>query len=86
MLVYVHAEAALEKVLEQIRSARNGESALAALEAAKLTVSAIDISADTVQPVHISELLTAVADEVESRSQGKKRPGAYSLALRSLML
>lgn len=66
------AEAALEKVLEQIRSARNGESALAALEAAKLTVSAIDISADTVQPVHISELLTAVADEVESRSQGKE--------------
>ncbi len=67
------AEAALEKVLEQIRSARNGESALAALEAAKLTVSAIDISADTVQPVHISELLTAVADEVESRSRGERR-------------
>ncbi|HBQ5833006.1 AAA family ATPase [Klebsiella pneumoniae] len=66
------AEAALEKVLEQIRSASNGESALAALEVAKLTVSAIDISADTVQPVHISELLTAVADEVESRSQGKE--------------
>ncbi|PCO63564.1 helicase, partial [Klebsiella variicola] len=62
------AEAALEKVLEQIRSASNGESALAALEAAKLAVSAIDISADTVQPIHISELLTAVADEVESRS------------------
>jgi replicative DNA helicase len=67
------AEAALEKVLEQIRSASNGESALAALEAAKLAVS-IDISADTVQPVHISELLTAVADEVESGARGKKRP------------
>ena len=48
------------------------EKALAALEAAKLAVSAIDISADTVQPVHISELLTAVADEAESRSQGKE--------------
>jgi replicative DNA helicase len=35
-------------------------------------VSAIDISADTVQPVHISDLLTAVADEVESRSQGRE--------------
>lgn len=43
-----------------------------ALEAAKQAVSAIDISADTVQPVHISELLTAVADEAESRSQGKE--------------
>jgi hypothetical protein len=79
------AEAALEKVLEQIRSASNGDAALAALEAAKLAVSAIDISADTVQPVHISELLTAVADE-GIRSQGKKRPGACSLALRNLML
>jgi replicative DNA helicase len=65
------AESALEK-LEQIRSASNGDAALAALEAAKLAVSAIDISADTVQPVHISELLTAVADEAESRSQGKE--------------
>jgi hypothetical protein len=59
------AESALEKALEQIRSASNGDAALAALEAAKLAVSAI-ISADTVQPVHISELLTAVADEAES--------------------
>jgi len=66
------AESALEKALEQIRSASNGDAALAALEAAKLAVSAIDISADTVQPVHISELLTAVADEAESRSQGKE--------------
>jgi replicative DNA helicase len=80
------AESALEKVLEQIRSASNGDAALAALEAAKLAVSAIDISADTVQPVHISELLTAVADEAESRSQGKKRPEACSLALRNLTL
>ena len=66
------AESALEKALEQIRSASNGDAALAALEAAKLAVSSIDISADTVQPVHISELLTAVADEAESRSQGKE--------------
>ncbi|MFK9874271.1 replicative DNA helicase, partial [Klebsiella pneumoniae] len=66
------AESALEKALEQIRNASNGDAALAALEAAKLAVSAIDISADTVQPVHISELLTAVADEAESRSQGKE--------------
>lgn len=66
------AESALENALEQIRSASNGDAALAALEAAKLAVSAIDISADTVQPVHISELLTAVADEAESRSQGKE--------------
>jgi replicative DNA helicase len=79
------AESALEKALEQIRSASNGDAALAALEAAKLAVSAIDISADTVQPVHISELLTAVADEAESRSQGKKRPEACSPALRNLM-
>jgi DNA replication protein DnaC len=71
MLVYVMPKQHWKK-LEQIRSASNGESALAALEAAKLAVSAIDISADTVQPVHISELLTAVADEVESRSQGKE--------------
>ncbi|HHS9581175.1 TPA: replicative DNA helicase [Raoultella planticola] len=66
------AEAALEKVLNQIKSASNGDSALAALESVKQVVSAIDISADTVQPVHISDLLTAVADEVESRSQGRE--------------
>ena len=66
------AEAALEKVLNQIKSASNGDAALAALESVKQVVSAIDISADTVQPVHISDLLTAVADEVESRSQGRE--------------
>ena len=66
------AEAALEQALNQIKSASNGDSALAALEAAKQAVSAIDVSGDTVQPVHISDLLTSVADEVESRSQGKE--------------
>nr|VUD28819.1 Uncharacterised protein [Raoultella sp. NCTC 9187] len=44
------AEAALEKVLNQIKSASNGDAALAALESVKQVVSAIDISADTVQP------------------------------------
>ncbi|MGK0740037.1 replicative DNA helicase [Yokenella regensburgei] len=66
------AQIALEKALDGIRNASNGEAALAALESARAVVSSIDISADTVQPVHISDLLTAVADEVESRNQGNE--------------
>ncbi|WP_193133752.1 replicative DNA helicase [Klebsiella grimontii] len=65
------AQAVLETALEQIRTASNGDAALAALESAKQAMSAIDISADIVQPVHISDLLAAVTDEVESRSEGR---------------
>ncbi|HDX8328217.1 TPA: AAA family ATPase [Raoultella ornithinolytica CD1_MRS_4] len=66
------AQVVLETALEQIRTASNGDAALAALESAKQAMSAIDISADIVQPVHISDLLAAVTDEVESRSEGRE--------------
>lgn len=66
------AQAVLETALEQIRTASNGDAALAALESAKQAMTAIDISVDIVQPVHISDLLTAVTDEVESRSEGRE--------------
>ncbi|MFU8368916.1 replicative DNA helicase [Raoultella ornithinolytica] len=65
------AQAVLETALEQIRTASNGDAALAALESAKQAMSSIDISADIVQPVHISDLLAVVTDEVESRSEGR---------------
>ncbi|WP_193133482.1 replicative DNA helicase [Klebsiella grimontii] len=66
------AQVVLETALKQIRTASNGDAALAALESAKQAMSAIDISADIVQPVHISDLLAAVTDEVESRSEGRE--------------
>jgi replicative DNA helicase len=68
------AEAGLEEALRGIREANNGEAAVAALEAARRTVSTIDISAGrhAVQATHISDLLPVVAERVEARHEGKE--------------
>jgi replicative DNA helicase len=78
------AQHALEETLEKIRNASNGEAALAALDSAKLAVSAIDISTDTVQPVHLPDLLVAVADEVEARTQGKEETALLMTGIEEL--
>ncbi|SAI93476.1 replicative DNA helicase [Enterobacter hormaechei] len=64
------AEATLEKVLFDIKSATNGAAALAALESAKQVMADISVSPDTVQPVHIDDILPEVVERIEARMQG----------------
>lgn len=64
------AEVVIENALAGIRAAANGESAVEALKAAQASIATISLSANTVQPVHIDEILPAVVDRVDARHQG----------------
>lgn len=64
------AESVIEKVLTGIRNASNGEAAVEALKSAQDAIAAISLTPDTVQPVHIDEILPAVVDRVDARYQG----------------
>jgi replicative DNA helicase len=64
------AEAVIETALAGIRNAANGENAVEALKAAQGAMAAISLTPDTVQPVHIDEILPAVIDRVDARNQG----------------
>jgi len=64
------AEKAMTEALAGIRDAKTGDAAVAALESARQVMSLIDVSADTVNPVHIDELLPEVIARVEARMQG----------------
>ncbi|EOJ3159128.1 replicative DNA helicase [Citrobacter koseri] len=64
------AEVVIENALAGIRAAANGESAVEALKSAQASIATISLSANTVQPVHIDEILPAVVDRVDARHQG----------------
>ena len=64
------AEAVIETALAGIRNAANGDNAVEALKAAQGAMAAISLTPDTVQPVHIDEILPAVIDRVDARNQG----------------
>ncbi|EAX4765278.1 replicative DNA helicase [Salmonella enterica subsp. enterica serovar Louisiana] len=64
------AESVIEKALTGIRNASNGEAAVEALKSAQDAIAAISLTPDTVQPVHIDEILPAVVDRVDARYQG----------------
>ncbi|WP_312274844.1 DnaB-like helicase C-terminal domain-containing protein [Pseudescherichia sp.] len=64
------AETVLEKALENIRSAGNGDMAVEALEQAQHLISSISVKPDTVQPVALDELLPDVIQRVDARMQG----------------
>lgn len=66
------AEAVIELALSGIRSASNGERAVEALKAAQSKMAGISLTADTVQPVHIDEILPAIIDRVDARNTGKE--------------
>jgi replicative DNA helicase len=56
------AEAVIERALADLRSAHNGDAALAAFRAAQNSIAAISLEEKTVQPVHIDDILPAVVD------------------------
>lgn len=64
------AERVIEKALTGIRNASNGDNALEALKAAQDAMASISLTPDTVQPVHIDEVLTAVVERADARHQG----------------
>lgn len=66
------AEKVMAEALDNIRNAGNGDIALAAMESAKQVMSSIDATAETVNPVHIDDLLPDVIARVDARMQGKE--------------
>ncbi|NIG74690.1 AAA family ATPase [Klebsiella sp. Ap-873] len=66
------AEATLSVALEGIRSANNGEAAMAALDVAKATMANIDAGSRAVQAVHMSDLLEDITNKIEAGNQGKE--------------
>ncbi|HCB1863097.1 TPA: replicative DNA helicase, partial [Citrobacter amalonaticus] len=64
------AEMVVEKALAGIRNASNGDNAVEALKSAQDAMAAISLTPDTVQPVHIDEVLTAVVERADARHQG----------------
>ncbi|VTP13199.1 Replicative DNA helicase [Phytobacter ursingii] len=65
-------EKAMEEALDNIRNAANGDIALSAMESAKLIMSSIDSSSDSVNPVHIDEILPDVIARVDARMRGEE--------------
>jgi len=66
------AEKAMTEALAGIREATNGATAISALEHARQVMSVISIDADTINPVHIDDLLPDVVARVEARMEGKE--------------
>lgn len=63
-------ETILAQALEDIRNAKNGEMAVAALASARNAMSLISAGSDAILPVHIGEVLDIAVERVDARSQG----------------
>ena len=79
------AEAVIERALADLRSAHNGDAALSAFRAAQNSIAAISLEENTVQPVHIDDILPAVVDRVDARNRGLEEARSLMTVLKSLM-
>lgn len=64
------AEEIVRKALEGISGAISSENAVEALKAAQLSMSAISLTSNAIQPVHIDDIIPAVVDRIDARNQG----------------